>query len=273
MGIAIGPFVFSANSLVLLASIAVAFVWMRRESRRAGRDLERHFWITLLVSLVVARLGYVLTRLPHFSAAPLEALYFWQDGYLVWLGILPALLMAHALAERHKYRPRHLLVPLFAGLAVWILSTWTIDNLRQATERFLPPIALNTLSNTQVEMTQYKGQPTVVNLWATWCPPCRREMPVLEAAQAKHADVHFVFANQGEDAGVITRYLAAQSLDLRNVVLDQRTQLSQHFAARGMPTTLFFDADGRLADMHLGELSHARLADYIDALKSAQYTK
>lgn len=264
--IAIGPFVFSLGSLVLLASVGIAYFWMRRESRRADRDLERPFWITLLVSLIVARLGYVLTHLPYFSEAPLEALYFWQDGYLVWLGAVVALPTAHAFAEHGKYPRRHLLVPLFAGLAVWTMATWTIDSLRQATERTLPSIALSTLDTDQVDMAQFKGQSTVVNLWATWCPPCQREMPVLAAAQAKHADIHFVFANQGEDRAIIERYLRARSLDLRNVVLDTRSELSRHFVARGMPTTLFFDASGRLVDSHMGELSHARLGDYVEKL-------
>lgn len=267
--IAIGPFVFPVGAVILLVSVAVAFFWMRRESRRAGRDLERPFWITLLIGVIAARAGYVLTHLPYFSEAPLEALYFWQDGYVVWLGVLPALLVAHSYAERRGFPRRHLLMPLFVGLAVWTMSTWTIDSLRQATVQALPPITLHQLNDEPVDMASFKGQPAVVNLWATWCPPCRREMPVLAEAQARHADVHVVFANQGEGQGTIEQYLNAESLELRNVLLDTGGRLSQHFVARGMPTTLFFDASGRLVDTHMGELSGARLADYIDKLKES----
>src|SRR5690625_5589848 len=45
---------------------------------------------------------------------------------------------------------------------------------------------------------QYQGKPTVINLWATWCPPCRREMPVLEKSQNTYKNVNYVFINQDE---------------------------------------------------------------------------
>lgn len=266
--ISIGPFVFSLGGIFLLASLAVAFLWARKESRRAARDLERPLWISLLVGLLVARIGYVLTHLSYYRDDPLQAFYFWQDGYLIWFGAIAAAITAHALAEHGKYPARHLLVPLFAGFAVWTMANWTAGNLRQATQQSLPEITLSDLAGTQVQLSGFKGKPAVVNLWATWCPPCRREMPTLAAAQQTHADIRFAFVNQGESQSVIRRYLSAESLEPRNVLLDVRRQVSQHFAARGLPTTLFFDATGRLIDIHVGELSGARLADYIKKLEN-----
>ena len=104
------------------------------------------------------------------------------------------------------------------------------------------------------------GQPMVVNLWATWCPPCRREMPTLQQAQQDNPAVTFVFANQGEAAETITAYLQQQPLQLDNVLVDSFSALSEAVGSRGLPTTLFFDAEGRLLDSHVGELSAASLA-------------
>src|SRR5690606_6628168 len=95
--------------------------------------------------------------------------------------------------------------------------------------------------------------------WATWCPPCRREMPVLAAAQQRETGVEFIFANQGEPMEAVQTYLASEALELRNVLLDPRMQLSQHMGTQGMPTTLFFDATGTLVHTHMGELSTATL--------------
>ena len=101
----------------------------------------------------------------------------------------------------------------------------------------------------------------MVNLWATWCPPCQREMPVLQKAQAARPDVHFVFVNQGESAQQVAAYLARSGLQLRNVLLDAKGDAGTALGHRALPTTLFFDAEGRLVDTRLGELSEASLAE------------
>ncbi|HWS73851.1 MAG TPA: TlpA disulfide reductase family protein, partial [Quisquiliibacterium sp.] len=104
------------------------------------------------------------------------------------------------------------------------------------------------------------GRPAVVNLWATWCPPCVREMPVLAAAQASKPGIVFVFVNQGEAGERVGQFLAPRGLALENVLLDPGGDLARSVGSRAMPTTLFYDAQGRLRDTHLGALSEATLA-------------
>ena len=121
-----------------------------------------------------------------------------------------------------------------------------------------------------VRLPEFTGRPMVVNLWATWCPPCRREMPVLAEAQAQRADVAFVFVNQGEGANEVRDYLRGGAMALRNVVLDPASRVSQSTGARGLPTTLFFDAGGRLVDVHMGELTRAGLAQKLRRFGATQ---
>lgn len=78
-------------------------------------------------------------------------------------------------------------------------------------------------------------------------------MPVLMQAQRSRPDVTFVFANQGETAATVRSYLAAHHIALDNV----------------LPTTLFFSADGKLVERHLGELSAATLAQWLEAAGAA----
>ncbi|WP_155718381.1 TlpA family protein disulfide reductase, partial [Pseudomonas fluorescens] len=105
-----------------------------------------------------------------------------------------------------------------------------------------------------------QGGPLVINLWATWCPPCRREMPVLENAQRMRPDVTFLFVNQAESMQSVSTYLATQGLNLDNVLFDASGRLGQAVGSMALPTTLFYQADGRLINSHLGELSEASLA-------------
>ena len=85
----------------------------------------------------------------------------------------------------------------------------------------------------------------VINLWASWCPPCRREMPVLAAAQKKNTDVLFIFANQGEDGSTVQNYLTRAGLTLDNVYLDSGTNFGHEVGSTALPTTLFYDPNGR----------------------------
>ena len=132
----------------------------------------------------------------------------------------------------------------------------------------LPTVALITIAGESVNLTTLaKGQPIVVNLWASWCPPCRREMPVLAAAQQRETGVTFVFANQAEGADTALRYLRTHAFTLANVVFDPRAKLGRAVGSTGLPTTLFYDASGRLVNAHLGELSPASLASQLHALR------
>jgi len=111
---------------------------------------------------------------------------------------------------------------------------------------------------------------TVVNLWASWCGPCRREMPAFTHAQALHPDVRFIFANQGETATTVSGFLKQENLLLNNVVLDPDRSWMTRFHATGIPTTLFFDADGRLLSSRVGELSAAALDAHITKLQQTR---
>jgi thiol-disulfide isomerase/thioredoxin len=133
----------------------------------------------------------------------------------------------------------------------------------------LPPLTLSSLEGRPVSLTDFAGKPTVVNLWATWCPPCRREMPALQQAQAANPDVNFVFVNQGEESPTIVAFLDRHGLALRNVLVDPQSSAGAALGHGALPTTLFFDAQGRLAGTRIGELSQATLTQRLAGLRAA----
>jgi thiol-disulfide isomerase/thioredoxin len=107
----------------------------------------------------------------------------------------------------------------------------------------------------------------LVNLWATWCPPCQRELPLLQRAQREHPELEFVFLNEGEAGPLVAAFLTSRGFALRNVLLDIKGQAGAEYGGGALPTTLMFDAQGSLVRTHVGELSAGTLADSIGLLR------
>jgi thiol-disulfide isomerase/thioredoxin len=147
---------------------------------------------------------------------------------------------------------------------------WAVTSSLALTETS-PPAPLNAFSDVdatrQIVIADRRGRPAVVNLWATWCPPCRREMPAMADVARARSDVDFIFANQGEGADTIRSFLDEAGIALETVVIDPASRLSRHYRAVGMPTTLFINADGSLSGMHVGEISREVLAERVAELR------
>lgn len=273
MAITLGPLVLSLPRLLLLLGVVAGLVTAHILRKRDGVEREGFLWLTMLAGFVVARLAYVGMHFGHFASHPLKTLYIWQGGFEPFSGAAATLLTAFLLARRRKLAPGKLLAPVVAGLLVWGVTSWITFALQTAHERTLPDMAVQTLAGEPVLLSKYQGTPLVVNIWATWCPPCRREMPVLAEAANKNPGVTFLFINQGEAREDVARWLASQDLELEHVLLDVFSRSGTELGARGLPTTLFFGAEGRLVDTHVGEISAPRLGDKLRRLRDAPAAK
>jgi thiol-disulfide isomerase/thioredoxin len=200
-----------------------------------------------------------------YLASPLSIVDIRDGGWTPVAGFIGAAFFAFV---RQLRRPR-IRTPLWSALAtgavIWGVGTIAL-NLGTAERQTLPPIALISMDGTQIKLDNFKGKPTVVNLWATWCPPCVREMPVLQQAQVDHPAVNFVFVNAGESAERVQAWLQMRKLPLRNVLLDATNQTTAQFKTPGFPTTLFFNASGVLVSVRVGEVSRATLTERLQAL-------
>ncbi|MDD2711508.1 MAG: TlpA disulfide reductase family protein, partial [Simplicispira sp.] len=163
------------------------------------------------------------------------------------------------LAGRHRAQRRALGATLLVATAVWWGGGWVVARLNDQGPQW-PAVTLATLQGGEQSLADFAGRPVVLNLWATWCPPCQREMPALQRAQQQYPGVHFVFANQGESREQVQRFVALKGLVLQHMLLDEQGVLARHFQERALPTTFFFDASGALVDTRTGELSDASIA-------------
>jgi thiol-disulfide isomerase/thioredoxin len=264
-GLQIGPFALPYTLLLVLAAFGAALVVGKLSARDHAREVDNLLWQAAVAGFVAARLAFVWQFRDSYLAAPLGILDIRDGGWTPLAGFIAAALLALLRSWRRPPLVRPLWSALATGVVIWGVGTLVLEE-RTADGPRLPPLALVSLEGAPVKLSDFQGKPTVVNLWATWCPPCVREMPVLHQAQVDHPSVNFVFVNAGEPAPRVQAWLQGRQLPLRNVLLDQTNQVSQHFKAPGFPTTLFFDAKGVLVSVRMGELSAATLRARMAAL-------
>ena len=254
--IALGPLVLSGERFAIIAGV---FVFMIGSGLLASRVSPRfNLWSTVLVfgGLAAARLGHVVTHWEYFGADPWRALAVWQGGFS-WIWVAPAVILATVLLLRTTQERAWAVGPILASALVWT----TAHQLASATEPMEPPaLTLAALDVPAIDLSAPSDRPTVINLWATWCPPCRREMPALAQAEKTHPNVRFLFVNQGEGEAGVRAFLQGEELDLSHVLLDEAMAVPRHYGTVGIPVTLFLHADGRLAKAHMGEIAPEQIA-------------
>jgi thiol-disulfide isomerase/thioredoxin len=229
-----------------------------RVAKRGGENPESVLFTLFLVGMLAARVSFVLMYWSYYQNDPLQIVDLRDGGFLAWPGVIALILGALIYGWRRPLLRKPLSAGVITGLAFWALTSLSLTLYEKGTH--LPDITLRNANGETVQLADYKGGPLVINLWATWCPPCRREMPVLESAQRQRPDVTFLFVNQAESMQSVATYLATQGLNLDNVLFDASGRLGQAVGSMALPTTLFYQPDGRLINSHLGELSQASLA-------------
>ena len=259
----IGSFALAINHLLLILALALATLVGWRVAKRGGENPESVLFSLFLLGLLAARVGFVIAYWRYFQNTPLKMLDLRDGGFLIWPGLLAVVLGAVIWGWKRAGLRRPLGWGLFSGLAFWLLASVSSNLYEQGTR--LPELVLRNASGESVQLSSYQGGPLVINLWATWCPPCRREMPVLQQAQNQHQNVTFLFVNQGESMQSVSTFLETQGLNLSNVLFDSGGQLAQKVGSMALPTTLFYSAEGRLLASHLGELSEASLARALES--------
>ena len=124
--------------------------------------------------------------------------------------------------------------------------------------------ALETVDGTEVSLSEYRGNVVLINFWATWCPPCRAEIPDLEAAYRTRQDDGFVVlgVNVEEPREAVAPFVEAMGMSYP-VLLDKGGQVMKMYRAPGLPISLILDRDGVIRVRHVGFLTREQLEDYL----------
>ena len=265
--VTLGPLTMALNHLLMLTALVIASVVGWWVARRGGESPESALFNLFLIGVLCARLGFVVAYWPMYQDDLVQVIDIRDGGFLFWSGLAGIVLTALWQGWRQPGLRRPLGWALFSGALFWGLSSLGSHLYSKGTG--LPELSLRNAGGQPVALHSYRGKPLVINIWATWCPPCRREMPVLQQAQGDYPHVTFLFVNQGETPENVSTFLATTGLSLTHVLFDGAGQLAQRVGSMALPTTLFYDANGRLVGSHLGELSRASLRHALEPFERA----
>jgi thiol-disulfide isomerase/thioredoxin len=129
-----------------------------------------------------------------------------------------------------------------------------------------PDFSLATLTGERLSLSALRGKPVVLNFWATWCAPCKEEMPLLqETSQRYGSDLTVLGVNIGEQPEEVAPFVDALGITFP-VLLDPNEQIALLFFVRNMPVTYFLDAQGVVRAQHTGMLLPAQLDRYLQTI-------
>jgi peroxiredoxin len=129
-----------------------------------------------------------------------------------------------------------------------------------------PDFTLPTSLGEEVTLRDLAGQPVALNFWATWCAPCRVEMPAFQQASVQYnGRATILGVNQGEAAKNVADFATEYRITYP-LLLDTDSQISQLYEVRGLPTTLFIDANGIVREVVIGAVTEAVLQDRLESL-------
>jgi cytochrome oxidase Cu insertion factor (SCO1/SenC/PrrC family) len=128
-----------------------------------------------------------------------------------------------------------------------------------------PSFSLQGTDGRRVSLAALTGKPLVINFWASYCPPCRAEMPLLQRRVAALASVRLVLINEGDSAQGARDFLSATGIQ-QAALLDTDLGVGRAYGVLPLPTTVFVRADGTIAGRQVGELDDRVLAAWLSQL-------
>jgi cytochrome c biogenesis protein CcmG/thiol:disulfide interchange protein DsbE len=129
-----------------------------------------------------------------------------------------------------------------------------------------PPFTLSTTLGESVNLSDYEGRPVVLNFWATWCPPCRAEIPHFQESSIKYNGRAAILGiDQGEPLPIVADFGSALGVTYL-LLLDEDSDVNRQYAVSALPTTIFIDGQGIVREVYSGIVNRAVLEDRIEKL-------
>jgi peroxiredoxin len=133
-----------------------------------------------------------------------------------------------------------------------------------------PDFELTSLNGSAVRLSDYQGHPVLINYWATWCPPCREELPLIQKRYERFSpDLVVLAINAGEDQETVKNYIDKNSFTF-SVLLDPDWKAEALFGIMAYPTSVFINDKGIILARYVGGMSVDTLDDYLRIIGVSQ---
>ncbi|MFZ5879928.1 MAG: TlpA family protein disulfide reductase [Chloroflexota bacterium] len=146
--------------------------------------------------------------------------------------------------------------------------TENISSIPVSVEYEAPALSLTDLAGSPISLADYRGQVALVNLWATWCPPCKAEMPTLQAYYEAYQMEGFtiIAINDGDPAADVAQFVEEYALTFPVWLDPQYIATEQAFKNMSLPSSYVIDRAGIVRLQWVGEISYAALEKYVTPL-------
>lgn len=136
-------------------------------------------------------------------------------------------------------------------------------------DNFAPDFELETLEGEKIKLSDLRGEPVFVNFWATWCPPCRAEMPDMQKIHEEYDDVTILAINQTDtetSARNVDSFVEEFGITFP-VPMDKGLNVGTRYNAFALPTTYLINPDGRIHNIATGPLTYEMMVQEIKAMQ------
>ncbi len=131
-----------------------------------------------------------------------------------------------------------------------------------AIDKKAPDFTLNNLNGDEVSLSDYQGTKVFLNFWASWCPPCKEEMPAIQKLHKNYNNIKVVTVNSGENKDKVFDYIMENNFSF-TTLLDKNGKITTEYLIRGIPTTFVIDKDGIIVRKQRGALTYEKMEEMI----------
>ena len=161
---------------------------------------------------------------------------------------------------------------VFTLLFVFLLGSFLLIDFQQTNAAEIgtevgnkaPNFTLKNMNNKDITLRNLEGKKVFINFWASWCPPCKTEMPAIQKLHENYGEeIEIIAVNLEEQKKKVKKYLENENLNF-TVLLDKNKKAANKYLIRAIPTSYFLDENGVIIEKHMGILNYQNMKEILN---------